>query len=295
MKGEKVVIALLGGDLRELVVAESLHRAGWPLQIYGLPEEKLPRGIRYCQSVREALAGAKIVILPLAGIRATGELPAQPQPVLVRADDFRVLAPGTPVIAGVVSAYLQYIADVCRLKLVAVANREIIARPNAIPTAEGAIQIAMEEMPVTICGVKSLVMGYGRVGEALALRLRALGAQVEVANIGDQYFYNAQAAGFKVHLLEELEKVLPDTQLLYNTIPHYLLNQEKLALLPKDVCIIDLATVAAVDFAAARDLDLKAIHALGLPGKVAPQSAGRLLASAYPFILAEIQEELQQL
>ncbi len=295
MKNGKAVIGLLGGDLRELVVAESLHGAGWPLQIYGLEKEKLPQGIRYCQSIREALTGAEIVILPLAGIRATGELPAQPAPVLVRADDFRVLAPGTPVIAGVVSAYLQYITDVCRLKLIAVATKDIIAKPNAIPTAEGAIQIAMEEMPVTICGVRALVMGYGRVGEALALRLRALGAQVEIMNRGDQFFYNAQAAGFKVHLMEDVEKVLPHTELLYNTIPHYLLDQEKLMLLPKNVCIIDLATVAAVDFAAARELGLKAIHALGLPGKVAPQSAGRLLAAAYPFILAELQEELQQL
>lgn len=297
MKREKDIIALLGGDMRELVVAESLARAGWPLQIYGLPKEALPKEAKVFASIREALNGADAVILPLSGIRATGQLDAAllPKPVLVTADDFRVLRPQTPVIAGVVSPYLQDIADACHLKLVPVANRELIARPNAIPTAEGAIQLAMEQMPVTICGVKALVMGYGRVGEALALRLRNLGAQVTITNQPDQYFHNAKAAGFVVCPLGEIESVLPQTELLYNTIPQFLLDEKKLSLLPKDVCIIDLATIAAVDFAAAEELGLKASHALGLPGRVAPKSAGMLLASAYPLVLEELQEELQQL
>lgn len=49
---------------------------------------------------------------------------------------------------------------------------------NAIPTAEGAIQIAMEEMPVTIHGSKALVLGFGRVGKTLAKMLDGIGAKL---------------------------------------------------------------------------------------------------------------------
>ena len=52
---------------------------------------------------------------------------------------------------------------------------------NAIPTAEGAIQIAMEEMPVTIHGSKAFVLGFGRVGETLAKMLNGIGAKTYVA------------------------------------------------------------------------------------------------------------------
>ena len=60
--------------------------------------------------------------------------------------------------------------------------------------------------------------------------------------------------------------------------------------------IIDLASGSGgTDFAAAEKLGLAAVHALSLPGKVAPQTAGELLARAYPQlirrVLASEQEE----
>lgn len=39
---------------------------------------------------------------------------------------------------------------------------------NAVPTAEGAVQLAMEQMPVTIHGARVLITGFGRVGQAAA-------------------------------------------------------------------------------------------------------------------------------
>ena len=39
----------------------------------------------------------------------------------------------------------------------------------------------MEQLPITIHGARVLVVGFGRVGRALAQRLAALGAKVTVA------------------------------------------------------------------------------------------------------------------
>ena len=52
--------------------------------------------------------------------------------------------------------------------------------PNAVPTAEGAIEIAIAETPFTIHGSKSLVLGYGKIGKILSKDLYALGAQTYV-------------------------------------------------------------------------------------------------------------------
>ena len=46
---------------------------------------------------------------------------------------------------------------------------------NAVPTAEGAVQIAMQELPITISQSRCLIIGNGRIGKALHTRLR--GAQ----------------------------------------------------------------------------------------------------------------------
>ena len=37
---------------------------------------------------------------------------------------------------------------------------------NAVPTAEGAVQVAMEELPFTLHSARVLILGFGRVGEA---------------------------------------------------------------------------------------------------------------------------------
>ena len=61
------------------------------------------------------------------------------------------------------------------------AKREDFAYLNAVPTAEGAIQLAMEELPVTLAGAHCLVTGYGRVARALSELLVAMRANVTVA------------------------------------------------------------------------------------------------------------------
>ena len=52
---------------------------------------------------------------------------------------------------------------------------------NAVPTAEGAIKIAIENTNFTLWQSNILVIGYGRVGKILADRLKKLGANVTVS------------------------------------------------------------------------------------------------------------------
>ena len=56
----------------------------------------------------------------------------------------------------------------------------------------------------------------------------------------------------------------------------------------KDCLVIDLASKpGGVDFKAASELGVKVVWALGLPGKVAPISAGRIIADTVMNILSE--------
>ena len=43
-----------------------------------------------------------------------------------------------------------------------------------MPTAEGAIQLAMEELPISLDGALVLVIGFGRLGRVLVDRLAGL-------------------------------------------------------------------------------------------------------------------------
>ncbi len=61
------------------------------------------------------------------------------------------------------------------------AMREEFAVRNAVPTAEGAVQIALSELPVTLHGCPCLILGAGKVSRALQMALRGLQADVTVA------------------------------------------------------------------------------------------------------------------
>lgn len=287
------VVALLGGDQREFQVVPALLAAGWQVRVWGLPKGKLAVGAICCETIAEAVNGATVILLPLPGIRENGRLhaPFADHP-LVSAEDLAGVPAGTPVVTGVASAYLRNLAAALRLSLTEVAENDRIAIPNAIPTAEGAVQIAMEETSVTVDGMRVLILGYGRVGAALCDKLHALGARVTVTNRGAGRFAAAVRDGCAVCPWRERREYLSGVEVVFNTIPAPVIGRSMLEKMEKNTVIIDLASPpGGTDFALAAEFGVKTIHALGLPGKVAPVTAGRILAAFYPALLADLTNE----
>jgi dipicolinate synthase subunit A len=209
--------------------------------------------------------------------------------VKLSGEDLSEVSPGTPIMVGVASNYLRELGADLRLPIFEIAECDSVAVPNGVPTAEGAVQLAMQETEITIDGMHALVLGFGRVGEALAQRLRALGANVTVSNRGAYRFAMAAKNGFAIFPWACLEDCFPKIEVIFNTVPALVLDKEKLLAMNRDTLIIDLASGAGgTDFAAAEEIGVKAIHALSLPGKVAPISAGRLLGRVYPGLISGI-------
>jgi dipicolinate synthase subunit A len=163
-------------------------------------------------------------------------------------------------------------------------NEEVQVR-NAIPTAEGALAIAMRELPVTLFGARTAVVGYGRVGRALCQRLLALGARVTVAARDPVDRIWAEAAGAEtVPLAEDDGTPLPPLALrrgyevIFNTVPVWLFDEAVLQEMDPRTLLVDLASApGGVDIRAAKNRGVKVIWALSLPGRCAPRSAGRIL------------------
>ena len=288
--GKKGLVLVAGGDTRELILLKGLLRAGYQVWAFGLPWEKLPEGVVYCNDLPSALSKAAALILPMPGINNEGQLyaPLASMDTLPK-DIWRNLPPQTPVLTGVASNYLRALTEEQAWQLFETANMDRIAIPNAIPTAEGAIQLVMEELSVTIYGCPMLILGYGRVGEALAKRLAALGALLKVVNRGAERRELAEAHGFDVAEFIDLPRLATRTKVIFNTVPAMVLPATILKRLPSDALVVDLASQpGGTDFLAAQSLGVRAILAGGLPGKVAPESAGKVLAENYPILLDEI-------
>lgn len=159
---------------------------------------------------------------------------------------------------------------------------------KALPTAEGALQLAMESTDRTLHGSRCLIIGYGRIGRLLADRLLALGAEVTVSarKYGDLAWIEAR--GCRSVRIGALAGHLDRFDLIFNTAPALILDEARLRETREDCVIIDLASApGGVDLEAARRLARQAIPAPGLPGKVAPRTAAAAIRDSVYHILEE--------
>ena len=125
-------------------------------------------------------------------------------------------------------------------------------------------------------------------GNAVARRLVLLGGRVTVAARSPEQRANARCAGCRAAPLTALPTLLPGFDAVINTVPAPVLPRALLQQLPGGALIIDLASLpGGTDFAAAEELGLHAEHALALPGRCAPQTAGALIAQTVLAILEE--------
>lgn len=147
---------------------------------------------------------------------------------------------------------------------------------NTVPTAEGALGIAIGETPRTVRGSAAAVIGYGRVGESCAELFRSVGASVTVFERREDKRTRAKLRGSAAASIDSVGNYRGD--IIINTVPARILTEEVLCGLPKSTLVIDLASKpGGVDMRAAAALGVNVIWALALPGKTAPATAGEII------------------
>ncbi len=280
--------AVLGGDLRFVYLAGALAEDGFSVITAGFDHADLPHCVTGCTHMAQAVRGADFVILPLP-VTTDGEtLNAPFSRSRMTLDELaECVRSGQTVVGGQLSPSLAARFAKKDVRAIDYFAREELMIQNAVPTAEGAVQLALEELPVTLWGASCLVTGFGRVSKALCRALSALGANVTVAARKVESRALAQTLGYDAVPMEALADV-GVFDVIFNTVPAMIFSEESLCRLAKSTLIIDLASrPGGVDFAAAASLGLKTIWALSLPGRVAPKSAGIILKDTILNVLKE--------
>lgn len=256
---------VVGHDARQRAAAQSLRTAGY--RVIG----------------PEAAVLADYVLLPMSQERVSDEV----------ARTMQAVRPGTLLLAGRPGAPVRRAAQEANLPLVDYFSRPELECLNAVPTAEGCLALLLQLRQRTVWESDFLVLGYGRVGRAVARRLGLLGGRVTVAARSAEQRANARCAGHRAASLCTLPSLLPEYDTVINTIPARVLTRPLLEKLPPEALIVDLASLpGGIDFGAAAELGLRVEQALALPGKCAPRTAGALIAQTVQTILEERGELL---
>lgn len=280
-------LLVAGGDLRQLSAAAALaahphlNVAAVGFSHAETTVKRLPEGEPWPES--------EVLLLPVPAsddgvlVRCPyGTVPLSLESLLDRVKN------GGLVCGGRLSASVCRMCQERNLDFCDYFRREELCLANAVPTAEGAIQIAMEQLPRTICGSRVLIVGYGRIGRILAARLQGLQAKVTVAARSCTACAACDANGLKWMHPREIAAAAGQFDWICNTVPASILQQAELEAMRQDVLVIDLASKpGGTDFEAAKRLNRHVIWALALPGKVAPVTAGEMIAKTIFNILEE--------
>lgn len=215
---------------------------GHLVRTFALENYRFETGILPCDSLGQAAREADCVIFPMPMTqegRLNAPLAAQehkPDRLLEE------LPAGCVVMGGMVPEGLHQAARRLGVVIHDYLKREELALMNAAITAEGAIQIAMENTERAINGSRCLVIGYGRIGTALCARLRGLGAKVTTAARRCSQLALAQCEALDTVAIQDLSKVLPRQDIIFNTAPAMVLPRPLLEKMQPQAVVIDLAS-----------------------------------------------------
>lgn len=286
-----ISIAIIGGDNRQLEVIKKCVSMNANVKLIGfdIMENKFS-GVKYEELEKKVFKDIDAIILPIIGTDEEGYVKSNFSNKILKID--REILSNLPKKCRIYTGKAKnYLFDLCfslDIELVELLDRDDIAILNSIPTAEGTILLAIQNTDFTIHGSDVVVLGFGRTGITVARDFKVLGASVKVGVRKEKYMARIYEMGLEPFHIDNLSNIVNKADILINTIPAKIITKEVIKNMSSQALIIDLASKpGGTDFDFAKKVGIKALLALGLPGIVAPKTAGSIIANATTKLILE--------
>ena len=267
------IFLILGGDERSLYLGEYLEKQKLQVCYYAFSDTNC------FNSLSEAINSAEYIILPLPFTkdRLTLNAPLFDEKVEIK-DICTLLKKGNIVMGGQLPESFKETLANTEVEFYDYFLLDELAIFNAIPTAEGVVEILIKNLPITIHSMKCAILGYGKTSKVLAATLKALGADVTVFARKERDKADAFTKGYKFASFPSLKNTEYKFDALINTVPQKVLGREEMKNISSDCLFIEIASAPfGIDFQAAKEFAFDVIKANSLPGKVAPKTAGEII------------------
>ncbi|MFC0558554.1 dipicolinic acid synthetase subunit A [Halalkalibacter alkalisediminis] len=284
-------VVIIGGDARQLEIIRKLSTLDAKISMVGF--DQLNDGfIGASKQTMNDIDWSTVdaILLPVSGMSTDGKIETifSNETIELELDQLKETPKHCVVYSGISNDYLDDCIEKANRSLVKLMERDDVAIYNSIPTAEGTVMMAIQHTDITIHRAKVAVLGLGRVGMSVARTFSALGAKVKVGANTSHQLARITEMGMQPFDTANLKDELRDIDLCINTIPSLVITANVLAEMPLHTLIIDLASKpGGTDFRYAEKRGMKALLAPGLPGIVAPKTAGQILADVLAVLLTK--------
>jgi len=283
-------LSIIGGDFRSIAAANKLANSGNGVKVFGFDDKsEFNNNVQFAENLYDAIESSKYVLLPLPYCSANKVIFAPLTTETIKIDSMiSNLTEKNVILAGKIDEEFKKILIEKNITFHDYFSNEEFSVKNAIPTAEGAIEIALSSIPITLNNSSCLVTGYGRISKLLSSILSGFGAHVTVAARKHSDIAWITANGYNARYISQISENIHKYDVIFNTVPHKIFDKELLKKVSKECLIIDLASKpGGVDFEEANSIGLNVIWALSLPGKAAPLTAGEIICETILNIISE--------
>lgn len=263
--------AVLGGDKRNIYLAGLLEADGHFVKRFGFSSYEGER-IAQSDTLADAISDADYVICPIPCSNDCINLNAPFNKSNIKMEEiFKLMSKEQILMAGFIKNEVTDLAKKYEIKYKDILKLEKLAVLNAIPTAEGAIKIAIENTSFTLHGSKIMVIGYGRIGKILCKMLDGMGAKVFAVDKESKDLALAQSCGYTAVFVDDIPQYLGEMSIIFNTVPTKVIDESNAANINEGCLLVDLASPPyGIDFRAVKNAGLKVIYSGSLPGIIAP-------------------------
>lgn len=279
LRADSYKIVVIGGDKRQVYLAQILAAKGYDVSVYGLCERVCDKRIQETAALKEALKEADAVAGPVPFLRSGKITGTYTVPDLNVEALLNGMSETAQLFAGNIPEDVKGRAKGKKLRVYDMMLDEMVAAANAVAAAEGAAAEAITRSPVNLTKSRCLVLGYGRCGSVLTRLLKSFSCTVSVFEKDRRRAAEASVLADGAVSSDELPDVVREADFLFNTVPEKILTEDLLRSVKKGAWILDLASApGGVDYRAAEALSVNAVLLPGLPGRYAPFSSAQILA-----------------
>lgn len=273
---------VIGGDLRQVYLANYLCAKGHSVITYGINHSQLSKSCIPASAFAQLIAPNTHVVLPLPVTKDGTNLFINDTEHPVSLEEVKeCVTPENTVFGGVIPKALSADFKYRGIPFYDLMADSAVAIRNGIATAEGAIAHAVLDSCITLHHAPVLVLGYGRCGKILADKLKGMSAAVSICARNSSDLALGESLGFGIVPFSQLKRHLKKYKFIFNTIPAPVLTSSCLDKIKSDAVIIDIASVpGGTDFNYAKKKGINAKLYLGIPGKTAACTSGHILAEA---------------
>ncbi|SFK27948.1 dipicolinate synthase subunit A [Halobacillus dabanensis] len=284
-------VAVIGGDARQIELIRRLNE--WDATVYLAGFDQLNESFREAIDLdfdSQQVEKLDAIILPVPGTDTDGKVEGifSNQLIHLQEEWLKKTPEHCQIFTGIANDHLKELVRKVDRHLVPLMDRDDVAIYNSIPTVEGTLMLIIQHTDFTIHGSKVIVLGLGRVGMSLARTFGHLGANVSVGVRSSKSAARVYEMGLTPIDMNNLEGTDMSCDILLNTVPHQVVDASVIKQLPSHALILDLASKpGGTDFRYADKRGIKALLAPGLPGIVAPKTAGRIIADVVSRLVQE--------